>query len=63
MIVQQPPLHAKWRMFSNYIEEQRLELLEQRIARRKRILADDLAERRSIMMRAIRRMRRAQGRE
>ena len=41
--------------------EQRLAVLEVRIERRKRILADDMAERRTIMMRAIRRMRRAEG--
>lgn len=60
-IVQRPELHANWQRFTNYVEEQRLIVLEARIERRKRILADDMAERRKIMMRAIRRMRRAEG--
>lgn len=59
--VQRQLLNSGWQQFTNYIEEQRLALLEARIERRKRILADDLAERRKIMMRAIRRMRRARG--
>jgi hypothetical protein len=59
--VQRRELHAKWQRFTNYVEEQRLAVLETRIERRKRILADDMAERRRIMMRAIRRMRRAEG--
>ena len=59
--VQRHKLHANWQRFTNYIEEQRLAVLEARIERRKRILADDIAERRRIMMRAIRRMRRAEG--
>ena len=60
-IVQRHKLHADWQRFTNYFEEQRLAVLEMRIERRKRILADDMAERRTIMMRAIRRMRRAEG--
>ncbi|QDP59330.1 MAG: hypothetical protein GOVbin287_4 [Prokaryotic dsDNA virus sp.] len=59
--VQRHKLHANWQRFINYVEEQRLAVLEIRIERRKRILADDIAERRRIMMRAIRRMRRAEG--
>jgi hypothetical protein len=59
--VQRPRLNSGWQQFTNYVEEQRLVLLEARISRRKRILADDIAERRTIMMRAIRRMRRARG--
>jgi len=59
--VQRRELHAKWQRFTNCVEEQRLAVLETRIERRKRILADDMAERRTIMMRAIRRMRRAEG--
>tara|TARA_R100000365_G_C2746236_1_gene75430 strand:- start:3274 stop:3474 length:201 start_codon:yes stop_codon:yes gene_type:complete len=59
--VQRNKLHANWQRFTNYVEEQRLAVLEARIERRKRILADDMAERRKIMMRAIRRMRRAEG--
>lgn len=61
--VQRPVLNSSWQQFTNYVEEQRLALLEMRIERRKRILADDLAERRKIMMRAIRRMRRARGKK
>ena len=60
-IVERQKLHANWQRFTNYVEEQRLAVLEARIERRKRILADDMAERRTIMMRAIRRMRRAEG--
>ena len=59
--VQRHKLHANWQRFANYVEEQRLAVLEVRIERRKRILADDMAERRKIMMRAILRMRRAEG--
>lgn len=59
--VQRGRLNSGWQQFINYVEEQRLALLEARIERRKRILADDIAERRRIMMRAIRRMRRARG--
>ena len=59
--VQRHKLHANWQRFINYVEEQRLAVLEIRIERRKRILADDIAERRRIMMRAIRRMRLAEG--
>lgn len=47
--------------FTDSEEEQRLIVLEERIARQKRILADSIAERRKIMMRAIRRMRRSKG--
>lgn len=60
-IVQRQKLQANWQRFTNYVEEQRLAVLEARIERRKRILVDDMAERRTIMMRAIRRMRRAEG--
>ncbi len=59
--VQRNKLHANWQRFTTYVEEQRLAALEARIERRKRILADDMAERRKIMMRAIRRVRRAEG--
>ena len=61
--VQRPWLNFGWPQFVNDYEEQRLKLLEARIERRKRILADDIAERRKIMMRAIRRMRRANGKK
>ena len=61
--MQRNPLHAAWRKFSNSDEEQRLEQLDARIARRKVLLEWDQAERTRIMNRAIRRMRRAQGKE
>tara|TARA_R110000744_G_scaffold78295_7_gene154339 strand:+ start:1240 stop:1446 length:207 start_codon:yes stop_codon:yes gene_type:complete len=59
--VQHKELHQFWRKFETSEEEQRLKVLDARIARRKLILNDDLVERRKIMMRAIRRMRRAAG--
>lgn len=52
---------ADLRRYVNAEEEQRLKLLEERIERKKRILAEPLAERQKIMKRAIRRMRRAVG--
>ncbi|MBM1816227.1 hypothetical protein [Pseudosulfitobacter pseudonitzschiae] len=61
VLVQQTKLHANWQKFTDSEEEQRLIVLEERIARQKRILADSIAERRKIMMRAIRRMRRSKG--
>lgn len=59
--VQQGELHAKWREFTDTDENQRLALLEQRIERKKATLKDALSERQKIMARAIRRMRRANG--
>lgn len=59
--VQRDKLHPKWQKFTDSEEEQRLIVLDERIARQKRILADNIAERRKIMMRAIRRMRRSKG--
>lgn len=60
-IVQRSELHANWRKFANSDEEQRLDVLDQRISRKKLILDYAIAERQKIMARAIRRMRRAAG--
>ena len=59
--VQQEALDSETSTFLNYHEEQRISLLDSRIARRKIILADDVKERRKIIARAIKRRRRAQG--
>lgn len=59
--MQSQQLHAKWREFINNDEIQRLEELEGRIDRKKRSLAEATSERQTIMNRAIRRMRRANG--
>ncbi|UOA25941.1 hypothetical protein [Pseudosulfitobacter sp. DSM 107133] len=59
--VQREKLHPEWQKFTDSEEEQRLMVLDVRIERQKRILADSIAERRKIMMRAIRRMRRSKG--
>jgi hypothetical protein len=59
--VQRNELHGTWRGSANIEEEQRLGVLDQRIDRRKLILADDIEERRKIMMRIVRRKRRAEG--
>lgn len=61
--VQRYKLHAPWREFTNSDEEQRLIKLECRIERRKTLLDWDVKERTRIMNRAIRRMRRAEGKE
>jgi hypothetical protein len=59
--VQRKALHVTWRDGATIEEEQRLEVLDQRIDRRKLILADDIEERRKIMMRIVRRKRRSEG--
>jgi hypothetical protein len=59
--VQHTALHITWRDGANIEEEQRLAILDQRIDRRKLILADDIEERRKIMMRIVRRKRRSEG--
>ncbi|MEM6727837.1 MAG: hypothetical protein AAF618_04995 [Pseudomonadota bacterium] len=56
-------LRAAWLRFANEIELRRLAKLHMRIERRKRGIADMAAERRLIMNRCIRRMRRAEGKE
>ena len=61
--VQQKSLPATTNYFLNYEEEQRLEVLEARAARQRLILSDTLQERRKILMRGIRRRRRAEGKE
>lgn len=59
--VQRPALHANWRAFLNNDESQRLSDLDARMGRRIQSLADDQREKTRIMNRAIRRMRRKQG--
>lgn len=56
-------LRAAWCRFANELELRRLAVLHVRIERRKRGLADLTRERKTIMMRCIRRMRRDQGKE
>ena len=56
-------LRAAWLRFADELELRRLARLHMRIERRKRGLADLVAERRTIMNRCIRRMRRAEGKE
>jgi hypothetical protein len=55
-------LHAAWLRFANEVELRRLAKLHMRIERRKRGVADLVAERKRIMNRCIRRMRRMDGR-
>lgn len=59
--VQQAEVDAFWRAWTNAEEDQRLSALEQRIALKEATLRETHNERRKIMMRAIRRMRRAGG--
>ena len=59
--VQQKPLPVTTNDFLNYEEEQRLEVLGARATRQRLILSDTLQERRKILMRGIRRRRRAEG--
>lgn len=61
MAVQRAGLHAEWRKFTNGEEEQRLIILDERLDRQELILADTRRDQTKIMNRAIRRMRRAQG--
>ena len=61
--VQGMELHADWREFTNSDEEQRLAVLDVRIERKRLLLNDVVQERQLIMMRAIRRKRRAEGKE
>lgn len=62
-VVQREAVAAPWQMFVNHVEEQRLIVLDQRIQRRKDLVRWDQSERTAIMHRAIRRMRRAEGKE
>lgn len=61
--VQGMELHVDWREFTNSEEEQRLAVLDARIERKKLLLNDVVQEKQRIMMRAIRRKRRAEGKE
>lgn len=56
-------LRAAWLKFANELELRRLAKLHMRIERRKRGIEDLVAERRLIMNRCIRRMRRAEGKD
>jgi hypothetical protein len=62
-VVQRGEVDAPWRRFTKAEEDQRLDVLDARIERRKAILEWDQRERTRIMHRAIRRMRRAEGKE
>ena len=59
--VQREKVATRWVKFTNSDEEQRLEVLSERIQRKKEILADALKEVKTIRARAIKRMRRANG--
>ena len=59
--VQRQAVPVKWRKHTNVEEDQRLDVIEARISRKKVTLAEAMAERRKIMMTAIKRMRRAEG--
>jgi len=56
-------LRAAWLRYANELELRRLAKLHMRIERRKRGIDDLVAERRLIMNRCIRRMRRASGKD
>ena len=56
-------IRAAWLRFANEVELRRLAILQVRIDRRKRALKDLTSERRLIMMRCIRRMRRKENKE
>jgi hypothetical protein len=56
-------LHNSWRDFASSEEIQRLAVLDGRIDRQKKILADTVKDRVLIRSRLIRRMRRATGKE
>lgn len=61
--VQRNDVTPPWRCYTKAEEKQRLDVLDARIERRKAILEWDQRERTKIMHRAIRRMRRAEGKE
>lgn len=61
--VQRETVTPPWKRFTKAEEDQRLEVLDARIERRKAILEWDQRERTKIMHRAIRRMRRSEGKE
>lgn len=56
-------LGAPWLRFTTALELRRLAILHVRIERRQRAIDDLMAERRLIMNRCIRRMRRAEGKQ
>lgn len=55
--------HSSWRDFVTEDEVARLEVLEERIERKRRSLDETISERQKIMNRSIRRMRRAAGKD
>ena len=59
--VQRHKVDANYAPFVNGEEEQRLAVLDERIERKKAILADAYQERKRIVARVIKRMRRAAG--
>lgn len=61
--VQQGPIPAPWCDHAKSEEKQRLEVIERRLALKSATIEELLAERRKIMTRCIRRMRRAEGKE
>jgi len=61
--VQRGLLPPPWQSHVNCEENQRLAVIERRLERKNATVAELLAERRLIMNRAIRRMRRAEGKE
>ena len=61
--VQQGPVPAPWAHWTKDEEKQRLEVIARRMAFKQATIEELLAERRQIMRRAIRRMRRAEGKE
>lgn len=61
--VQRDTVTPPWKRFTKAEKDQRLIVLDTRIERRKAILEWDQRERTRIMHRAIRRMRRAEGKE
>jgi len=61
--VQQGELPAPWNSHAKAEEKQRLATIERRLELKKATVDELLAERRAIMQRCIRRMRRAEGKE
>ena len=61
--VQQGDLPAPWNDYAKADEKQRLAVIERRLELKKATVEELLAERRKIMTRCIRRMRRAEDKE
>ncbi|AGH16022.1 hypothetical protein DVVG_00036 [Dunaliella viridis virus SI2] len=57
------PMHAPWRDHVNAEEKQRLDVLEQRLSRKRATVEDLVSEQHRIMRRAIARMRRKEGKQ